>query len=211
MNIRIRYIATTPFSFRKEQATTKFAATYPCPTPYAAKVALVIGAIRAGLSPEGFVEKLRAIKIQVHPWGEGVINTHMIKHYEVPRSDGGGSNLPSGYFSSTVVFREFLYFDGGVDLYIPTTELNWMRPALPGVNCFGKQGSFFSLLSIEEATFPEGGIAFMGSDFKASASWEKVSNFQGNKNKPREEITFKVKMNTSAGGQNFVHLTFGSR
>ncbi len=210
MSIRIRYIASTPFSFRKEQATTKFAATYPCPTPYAVKVALVIGAIRAGLSPEEFVKKLRKLKIQVHPWGEGVINTHMVKHYEVPRSDGGSKNLPTGYFSSTIVFREFLYFDGGVDLYIPTNELKWLQAALPGINCFGKQGSFFSLLSIEKATPPEGGIAFIGSDFKPSASWDSVSNFQGNKNKPREEVRFSVNMNTLAGGQNYIHLSFGS-
>ncbi|MCO6488643.1 MAG: hypothetical protein J5I98_09515 [Phaeodactylibacter sp.] len=210
MMTRIRYLATTPFSFRREQATTKFAATYPCPTPYAAKVALVVGAIRAGLSPEEFVKKLRKVKVQIHPWGEGVINTHMVKHYEVPRSDGSGRDLPPGYLSSTVVFREFLYFDGGVDLFVPTEELEWLQPALPGVNCFGKQGSFFSLYSVEEAEPPEGGISFTGSDFKSNATWQKISNFQGVTNKPREEVAFKVNMQISGGGQNYAHITFGS-
>lgn len=208
MTTRIRYLAATPFSFRREQATTKFGATYPCPTAYAAKVALTIGAIRAGLSPDEFVKRLRGINILIHPWGEGVINTHMVKHYEVPRSDGGGSNLPTGYFSSTVVFREYLYFDGGVDLYVPTSELEWLKPALPGVNCFGKQGSFFSLLNLEESEPPQGGISLVGSDFKKDATWEKVSNFGGETNKPRIESTFKVYMKIAGGGQNFVHLIF---
>ncbi len=210
MTTRIRYIATTPFSFRREQATTKFAATYPCPTAYAAKVALVVGTIRAGLSPEDFVKKLRKVQVQVQPWGEGVINTHMVKHYEVPRSDGSGKGLPSGYLSSTVVFREFLYFDGGVDLFVPTEELEWLRPALPGVNCFGKQGSFFSLHSVEEAEPLDGGISFTGSDLKSNATWQKISNFQGETNKPREEVEFKVNMQVLGGGQNYVHITFGS-
>lgn len=210
MMYRIRYIATTPFSFRKEQATTKFSATYPCPTPYAAKVALTVGAIRAGLSPDDFVEKLSKTQVQPHPWGEGVVNTHMVRHYEVPRSDGGGGHLPKGYFSPTVVFREFLYFDGGVDLYIPEDALEWLKPALPGVNCFGKQGSFFSLLSVDEADMPSGGIAFQGSDFGKNAIWPKVSNFSGQTSKPREHASFKVAMQIAGGGQNFVHLKFGA-
>ncbi len=208
MTTRIRYLACTPFSFRKEQATTKFATTYPCPTPYAVKVALIIGGIRAGFAPEPIVQKLKSIKIIPHPWGDGIINTHMIKHYEPPRKDGAGATLPSGYLSSTVVFREFLYFDGGVDLFVPTKEMEWLRPIFPAINCFGKQGSFFTFMGIDSKNTPHGGITFEGSDFSDKATWNNISNYQGSKKKPRKDFKFQVKMNTAGGGQNFIHLKF---
>lgn len=208
MSTRIRYLSTTPFSFRKEQATTKFAATYPCPTPYAAKVALIVGAIRSGLNPVDFTKKIAPLTITVSPWGSGVINTHMVKHWEVPRKDGAGAGLPNGYLSSTVVYREYLYFDGGVDLYLEEETIDWLKPALPGVNCFGKQGSFFALQSIESGTAPTGGISLIGSDMKSKAKWQEVSNFMGKTSKPRVETTFPVNMSMAGGGSKFLHLKF---
>jgi hypothetical protein len=208
MSIRIRYKSTTPFSFRKEQATTKFAATYSCPTPYAAKVALIIGGIRAGIDPTVFTKKVAPLKLTISPWGAGVVNTHMVKHWEVPRSDSGGGVLPNGYLSSTVVYREYLYFDGGVDLYVEDEELEWLRPALAGVNCFGKQGSFFVLTDVGPATAPTGGIPFIGSDMKPKAKWQDVSNFSGKTIKPRIESSFSVQMTMAGGGSKFLHLKF---
>ncbi len=208
MTTRIRYISTTPFSFRREQATTKFATTYHCPTPYAAKVALIVGAIRAGIDPNDFTMKIRNLNLRSHPWGEGVINTHLVKHWEPPRSETK-KILPTDYFTPTVVFREFLYFTGGgVDLYVPSEEIEWLTPALPGVNCFGKQGSFFSLLTIEEAAPPVGGVSFTGSDMKSNATWDKVSNFTGNTNKPRADAEMKIFANILGGGQKYIHLKF---
>lgn len=206
--IRARYLSSTPFSHRREQATTKLAATYPCPTPYAAKVALIVGAIRAELDPAVFTKEVRALDLRPHPWGEGIVNTHMVKHWEPPRSDTSGDLTP-GYLSSTVVFREFVYFDGGVDLYFPAEALDVLRPALPCVNCFGKQGSFFSLLNVSEAEPPnEKAVALQGSDMKANATWEKISNFTGNRSKPREEAAFHVAMHMAGGGANHLHLKF---
>lgn len=205
---RIRYLASTPFSFKREQATTKFAATYPCPTPYAAKVALIIGGIRAGLAPDILTQQLARTELVVQPWGEGVINTHMVKHYEVPRSDSGG-DLPPTYLSSTVVFREYLYYTrGGVDLYVENEVLEWLRPALPGVNSFGKQGSFFTLLSVGPAKNLPNGIDFQGSDFRKDAKWEKVSNFSGATAKPRESTTMSIAMQMVGGGSSYVHFKF---
>src|SRR5690606_27481734 len=115
-----------------------------------------------------------------------------VKHWEPPRSETK-KTLPTDYFTSTVVFREFLYFTkGGVDLYVPSNEIEWLTPVLSGVNCFGKQGSFFSLLSIEEAEEPEGGVSFTGSDMKNNATWDNVSNFTGNTNKPRADVEMKI-------------------
>jgi hypothetical protein len=204
--IRARYLSTTPFSFRREQATTKLALTYPCPTPYAAKVALIVGAIRAGLAPKAFTLRLRGEKIRPHPWGEAVINTHLVKHWEPPRSDT--SDAPPGYLSSTVVFREFVYFDGGVDLYFDSALLPWLEPALPGVNCFGKQGSLFSLLEVTEADFPKHVLTFRGSDMREDATWDKISNFSGNKTKPRMEVDMEIAMHMLSGGANYLHLKF---
>lgn len=208
MSIRIRYLSTTPFSFRKEQATTKFAATYPCPTTYAAKVALIVGAIRAGLDPDAFTKKVAPLQLTISPWGAGVVNTHMVKHWETPRKVGGGTGLPNGYLSSTVVYREYLYFDGGVDLYVEEDDLEWLRPALNGVNCFGKQGSFFVLKGVGAAEPPTGGIPFIGSDMKAKAKWQDVSNFKGKTSKPRMESSFSVQMTMAGGGSKFLHLNF---
>lgn len=205
---RARYLSSTPFSHRREQATTKLAATYPCPTPYAAKVALIVGAIRAGLDPADFTKHVRTLDLRPHPWGEGVINTHMVKHWEPPRKDTSGEITP-GYLSSTVVFREFVYFDGGVDLYFPNDALDALRPALPCVNCFGKQGSLFALLDVSEAEPPEAGaVVLQGSDMRANATWEKISNFTGNTTKPREDATFRVAMHMAGGGANHLHLNF---
>jgi hypothetical protein len=207
--IRARYLSSTPFSHRREQATTKLAATYPCPTPYAAKVALIVGAIRAGIDPAAFTKEVRALDLRPHPWGDAVVNTHMVKHWEPPRSDTSGDIAP-GYLTSTVVFREFVYFDGGVDLYFPEDALDELRSALACVNCFGKQGSLFTLLEISEAEPPSGGILMQGSDMKNNAMWNQVSNFTGNTAKPRESKNFWVAMQVLGGGTNHLHLAFHS-
>ena len=205
---RIRYLASTPFSFKREQATTKFAATYPCPTPYAAKVALIVGGIRAGMAPEELTKKLTKTQLHTQPWGQGVVNTHMVKHYEVPRSDTGG-DIPPTYLNSTVVFREYLYYSqGGVDLYVEDDAIKWLYPALPGVNSFGKQGSFFSLLKIESVKDLPTGIEFQGSDLKRNAKWEKISNFSGERSKPREDFIMSIAMEMVTGGNSYVHLKF---
>ena len=204
--IRARYLSTAPFSFRREQATTKMAQTYPCPTPYAAKVALIVGAIRAGLDPESFTRKVRDVDVRPHPWGEGVVNTHLTRHWEPPRSS---ADLPPGHLKPTVVYREFVYFDGGVDLHFPAESLDDLRPALPGVNCFGKQGSFFALKEVAEAEPPKSKIEFTGSDMKPDAEWEDVSNFSGSTRKPREsEVTMGLDMHMAGAGEGFMHLKF---
>ena len=207
MYTRIRYLATTPFSYKKEQATTKFAATYPCPTPYGAKVAMIVGGIRVGLDPVKLTKQLAKTEVVAHPWGEGVVNTHLVKHWEVPRKDTGGNTIP-GYYSSTVAFREYLYFDGGVDLYVSTSMFEPLRPVFPGVNCFGKQGSFFSLLGVDEQQRLPTGIAFSGSDLRKNATWKAVSNFGGTTSKPRVATEFKVAMQVAGGGTNYLHLKF---
>lgn len=203
MYTRIRYLATTPFSYKKEQATTKFAATYPCPTPYGAKVAMIVGGIRAGLDPAKLTKQIAKTEVVAHPWGEGVINTHLVKHWEVPRS-----KHEQGFYSPTVVFREYLYFDGGVDLYIPTTSFEQLYAVFPGVNCFGKQGSFFSLQCVDEQQTLPNGIAFRGSDLRKNATWKAVSNFGGATSKPRMNAEFKVAMQVVGGGTNFLYLKF---
>jgi hypothetical protein len=185
--IRARYLSSSPFSHRQERATTKLALTYPCPTPYAAKVALIVGAIRAGEDPNEFTRRIQSLKVQPHPWGEGVVNTHMVRHWEPPHSDSKWK-LPPTHLSSTVTFREFVYFDGGVDLYFPLEALDWIRPALPCVNSFGKQGGFFSLLTVEEREPPLGKQYLAASDMEGDATWDRVSNFTGSENasKPRD-------------------------
>lgn len=183
--IRARYLSSTPFSHRQERATTKLALTYLCPSPYAVKVAFTVGAIRAGISPEEFTKRIRTTEIIPHPWGEGVVNTHLVKHWEIPHSDSAWK-YPSTHLSSTVVYREFVYFNGGVDVYFPKEAREWLIPVLPFVNCFGKQGGFFSLSSLEEAEAPKATMHIAASDMKKDATWDKVSNFGGITSKPRD-------------------------
>ena len=209
--IRARYLSTVPFSFRREQATTKMAQTYPCPTPYAAKVALAVGAIRAGLDPAAFIQDVRSIVLAPHPWGEGVVNTHLTKHWEPPRKKSDVDK--AGYLKSTVVYREFIYFDGGVDLYFEQDALETLRPALPCVNCFGKQGSFFALMDVSEAEMPEPLLYFDGSDMRENAEWEtdsgaQVSRVGGSNSTPREEVEMGVRMHMAGAGSNHLHLKF---
>lgn len=211
---RARYLASTPFSHRQERATTKLALTYPCPTPYAAKVALIVGAIRAGLDPDAFTKQVRKLELQPHPWGEGVVNTHMIKHWEPPHSDSK-SKYPPAFLSSTVTFREFVYFDrGGVDFYFPDEALDWLRPALPGVNTFGKQGSLFALLDVEKAELPDPTAFLAASDMRDNAKWKKVSNFTGNKNKSKPRDTdawLKLAMERVSAGTTHQHYRYDTR
>lgn len=209
---RARYLASTPFSHRQERATTKLALTYPCPTPYAAKVALIVGAIRAGLDPVAFTRIVRSLDVQPHPWGEGVVNTHLVKHWEPPHSDSK-SKYPPTYLSSTVTFREFLYFDrGGVDLYFLDEALDWLRPALPGVNTFGKQGSLFALQDVEKAEPPVPTTFLSASDIKDNAEWETVSNFTGSRLKPRDtDAWLKVAMDLVSAGTTHQHYRFDTR
>lgn len=208
--LRARFRATTCFSFRREQATTKMAQTYFCPTPYAAKVALIISGIRKGKDPYALAKKLRKASIIPHPWGEGVVNTHMVKHWEPPRSDSLPDDYITDYFSSTVVFREFLYFDGGVDLYFESASEEVIRPLLTGVYSFGKQGSFFVFESLEDnMELPEPTTTFSGSDFKDNATWKKVSNFEGSNHKPREDFEMGIAMTMLGASGDHVHYKFG--
>jgi hypothetical protein len=182
------------------------AQTYFGPTPYAAKVALVISGIRQGIDPYELTKKLRKAKIIPHPWGEGVVNTHLVKHWEPPR----GKDLPTDYLSPTVVFREFLYFDGGVDLYFDPDMEKVMRPLLTGVYSFGKQGSFFVFESLENnAEPPEPTTTFLGSDFKDNATWQKVSNFEGSNRKPRADFEMGIAMTMQGAIGDHVHYKFG--
>lgn len=204
--IRARYRSTSCFSFRREQATTKMAQTYFCPTPYAAKVALIISGIRKGKDPYELAKKLRKASIIPHPWGEGVVNTHLVKHWEPPR----GNDLPPDYLSPTVVYREFLYFDGGVDLYFEPEMKEVIQPLLTGVYSYGKQGSFFVFEGLdEEVNLPEPTVTFSGSDFKDNATWEKVSNFEGSNRKPREDVEMGIAMTMLGASGDHVHYKFG--
>lgn len=208
--VRIRYRATSCFSFRREQATTKMAQTYFCPTPYAAKVALVVSGIRNRVDPYELTKELRKAKVIPHPWGEGVVNTHLVKHWEPPRSDTKSDDLKPDYFTSTVVFREFLYFDGGVDLYIESELFELIKPVISGINTFGKQGSFFVFECIKhDAKMPEPSMTFTGSDFRKNATWEKVSNFEGSNRKPREDCEIGVALTIRGASGDHIHYKFG--
>ena len=209
MTTRIRYLATTPFSHRREQSTTKYASTYPSPTPYAVRVALTIGAIRVGMNPNEFFEQVRTMPLTIHPYGEGVMNTHMVKHMEVPHSDSK-DKFPAGYYSSTVVFREYLYFNnGGIALFVPTESIEWLKPVLPAVNSFGKQGSFFVLEGMDEKEAPSGNQPFVGSDVKSNASWEQISSFSPKSGNVRVlNQKYKLPVYIQSGGKGFVHLKF---
>jgi hypothetical protein len=203
--IRARYRATTCFSFRREQATTKMAQTYFCPTPYAVKIALIISGIRKGMDPYELTKELRKAEIIPQPWGEGVVNTHLVKHWEPPR----GNKLPPDYLSPTVVYREFLYFDGGVDLYLEPEIIDTVHPLLTGVYSFGKQGSFFVFENIKKnAELPAATTSFSGSDFKDNATWEKVSNFEGSNRKPRENFEMEIAMTMRGASGDNIHYKF---
>ena len=205
-------MSSTPFSHRQEQATTKLALTYWCPSPYAVKVAFIVGAIRAGKDPDNFTKQTRSLNIVPHPWGQGVVNTHMVKHWEPPRSDSGREHLP-GHLGSTVTFREFVYFDGGVDIYIPEESKELLYPITPYVNSFGKQGSFFSLLSTEKAEPPAPIVHQMASDMKPDATWQKVSNFSGLKHKSKPRLLdswLHLNATLLASGTTYKHYTFNS-
>lgn len=208
--IRIRYRATSCFSFRREQATTKMAQTYFCPTPYAVKVALIVSGIKKGIDPYKLTKKLNKAIVIPHPWGEGVVNTHLVKHWEPPRSDTRPADLKPDYFTSTVVFREFLYFDGGVDLYVEPDLFEVIKPVVTGVNTFGKQGSFFVFEGInQDVKVPTPSITLSGSDFKKNATWEKVSNFEGNSSKPREDCEIGIALTMLGASGNHIHYKFG--
>jgi len=208
--VRIRFRSTSCFSFRREQATTKMAQTYFCPTPYASKVALIVSGIRKGIDPYKLTKKLRKTKVIPHPWGEGVVNTHLVKHWEPPRSDTRSDDLKPDYFSSTVVFREFLYFDGGVDLYVEPDLFEIIKPIITGVNTFGKQGSFFVFESFDQdAELPKPSITFSGSDFKDNATWDKISNFEESNRKPREDCKIGVALTMQGASGDHIHYKFG--
>jgi len=206
---RARYLSSTPFSFRDEQASTKLAKTYPSPTPYAVKVALIIGAIRAGLDPQLYTSKVAKLKLQISPWGEGIINTHLVRHWEPLRSEDKKTGLfKADYFKQTIAYREFIYFDGGIDVFFADAEVDWLSPILPYINCFGKQGSFFSLLSLEDSRPPSYFFQVKGSDMKENATWENVSNFLGSPNKPRKNISLDVAYSIAGSSANYLHLRF---
>jgi len=204
--IRARYRATTCFSFRREQATTKMAQTYFCPTPYAVKVALIISGIRNDFDPNVLTKELSKIAIIPHPWGEGVVNTHLVKHWEI--NDHTKPSV-SGYLMSTVIYREFIYFDGGTDLFFDDESFTILKPLLTGVNTFGKQGSFFVFESLDkDIAIPKSNIQFIGSDFKENATWEKVSNFKGISRKPRKKVKIGMALSMKGASRDHIHYKF---
>jgi len=161
------YEPTSLFSLRYSNATTAGAKSLLVPSPYTVKMALVVAAIRwkgEGFAREQF-EWLRDLEpLKIRPSRYAVVNRCFMKYQsrneekgKKPKNEQGEVDpsyvAPIGY-SPTVGFREYVYFQGAIDIAFPTATIDdshliLLRQLLVQVNTFGKRGSFFQFIAFE--------------------------------------------------------------
>ena len=200
------YEPVSLFSLRYSSATTAGAKSLLVPSPYTIKMALTVAAIR--LEGKEFARTnflwIREMRpIRVRPSHYAVVNRCFLKFQSKrseksakPKTETGeidpNYEAPIGY-AATVGFREYIHLYGPLEIAFPIDDLQehqltLLRRLLPQINTFGKRGSLFQFLKLQESTeldddfstaLSSGGLGASGivqplDDMASSVTFEKV-------------------------------------
>jgi len=170
----LKYLPVSLFSLRMTHATSKGGKTLLVPTPYAFKMTLLdscfraFGGEKAETKARQVFDWIKGMEIRFNPPGNCVVQNTFIKIRQEER------NAPNGFYSSTIAYREFCFFNGGsleVALGIkglPVDAVSQLKRLGRHINCIGKRGSFWQYIGDEcfegelssEYTLPHEEIAF---------------------------------------------------
>lgn len=151
-----KYLPTNLFSLKPSFATSSGGKTLIAPSPYAIKMAL-INALFIDYSKEE-VEKhfewIKNLKIKIKPPQKAVFNNCFVKILRDNDKDPE-SKKQGKIFKETIGFREYIYFDGRLEIVFEISKLNEanleiLKKCLYKINYFGKKGCFFQLTEIDE-------------------------------------------------------------
>lgn len=159
------YRPVSLFSLKVGVATSTGAKTVFIPTPFAVRTALLDAAIRTqGVqsAPRVF-ETLKRVAIAANVPEAVVVSNLFAKVRKPRRSDAERDEA----MPATIAFREYAYLRGDLGLAFEgdRAALDEVESILPQVNYFGKRGSLFQLLTIEEQRvprLPEGFVVLKG-------------------------------------------------
>lgn len=160
----VRYAPVSLFSLRSTYATNKGGKTLLVPTPYSVKMALLDACFRAYPSSEAesaarqTFDRIKSQSVRVQPPAECIVQNTFVRMLQ-PARDEAEESTPSGPFSRTIVYREFVFFRGEMEIALGVDNLGdsecgeLVNLALH-INHFGKRGSFWQFLGSRKHSGP---------------------------------------------------------
>jgi hypothetical protein len=156
------YTPTTFFSLKPASATSTGGKSLVCPTPFALKMALLDVAIRLRGVTEGEVlfPAIRQLRIAFKPPRQAVVNNTFTKVWglnegpnkkkasEKPRLIEEAKASGKWPFTNSIAFREYISFQGDMELAFQGMSSNELTPLLLHINYLGKRGSFMQLRNV---------------------------------------------------------------
>ncbi|MDY6877144.1 MAG: hypothetical protein SWK90_13210 [Chloroflexota bacterium] len=144
------YQPTALFSLKPAWATSSGGKSLLVPTPYAVKMALLDAACRtAGVAvAKDAWPWLRDLTVALRP-PERVAVTNLFTRILKPRrTPAGPGTQHAGPLGKTICFREYVYFDGSLEIALDSEIGNQscLENWLLQVNYLGKRGGFVQLL-----------------------------------------------------------------
>jgi hypothetical protein len=143
MWIIAQYQPTSFFSLKPNTATSSGGKTLIVPTPFAIKTALLDAAIRTQGIAQGkaLFADLRDLEIAVRLPRRIVVNNTFNRVLRAARSPSPGQ-WP---YQHTIAFREYVQFEGLLDLAFQGMDPNTLTSLLAQINYLGKRGGFIQL------------------------------------------------------------------
>ncbi len=149
MWLKIKYKPVTLFSLKDSRATSMGGKSLIAPSPYSIKMAIINSFIQlySVKELEENFDWIKELDVKVKLPNDIVINNCFIKIQKLKRNDSKKEGDDS-IFQSTVAFREFIYFDGDIELAFKIDNLlessiKKLKRVLLHINYFGKRGCFF--------------------------------------------------------------------
>lgn len=144
------YKPVSLFSLKMTLSTSSGGKTLLVPTPYAVKLAMVDAAFR--VKGQEYAEQVFSLikdkKIRFNPPRHATVNHTFIKILREAK------DKKEQYFIPSIAFREFCFFQGTLQVALEFSgkaeEGRLLSLAMSHINYFGKRGSFFQYIGIEE-------------------------------------------------------------
>lgn len=177
--LAVHYAPVSLFSLRSTLSTSKGGKTLVIPTPYSIKLALIDACFRFSSADEkdgvarALFDSVKAKKIRIRPPQHCVVQNTFVKIRQAERAlskknlagDANDEDVDDsvdtekgsvrGMYTSTIAYREMVYYSGEMTIAIEAGELSpeaceLIKLAAVHVNHFGKRGSFFQYQHTEE-------------------------------------------------------------
>lgn len=220
MWLEIEYSPTSLFSLKSSQTTSSGGKSLFSPSPYAVKMALLNAIITYG-SLEEAKEKFKLITDLNLSFGlpnKLVVNNCMIKINKIKHSSLYTAEDP---FQSTVAFREYIYFNDNIKIFINAEkleerEIKFLKKWFIHINYFGKKGCFFQFISSKIIeTIPDknyirefngelsSGILSKMDDFSPKVSFDEANNYSSKKNSLRVSKIYNIPLRQTSSSKTY--------